>query len=300
MRVITTLALAIALTAVGPAGGAVLSLDSALEGCANSIPVENCNWDNTGDDVTVTIGDTDTWLPDPPEDPVPPTRDDPTTDGTGDGGSDGGGGDGTGDDGTSDPVNTPYCVWEASSFLICPDGDDDEEDTEEEPDDPEPPTVVHASEVLSFAPPTPSVTSEPDGVGIVGMPLNVVVPSGPSNSSGSLLGFDVTVRFVPELLEIDYGDGTAVEVGAGTASWDELGQADFTATSTSHAYSERGRYTITANVLSRAAVEFVGYGTVPVTGLVRSPAAATSVRAVTADTALVAHTCAEAPSGPAC
>ncbi|WP_105565719.1 hypothetical protein [Microbacterium halophytorum] len=280
-------ALAISVAPAGPAYSV-----SLLGGCGGIYPGSNCDTDNTGDDVTVTVDDT--WLPDPPDDPRPPTHDDPNSDGNG-----GGGGDGTGDNGGNDPVNTPFCVWESSVFLVCPDGDDDDE-TEDEPDEPEPPTVVHASDVLSFAPPTPTITSEPDGVGIVGMPLNVVVPSAPSSSSGSLLGFDVTVSFVPELLEIDYGDGTAVEVDAATATWDDLGQAEFTATSTSHAYSERGKYTITANVLSSATVEFVGYGTIPVTGLVRSPAATTSVRAVTADTALVAQTCAENPSGPAC
>ncbi|WP_119696498.1 hypothetical protein [Microbacterium halotolerans] len=285
------LGIAIAVTIANGILGAPTPGISLSAGCPITGPTDTCDVNNTGTDVTIDgTHDTTVDTPDPP--PPPP----PTNDGTG------GGGDGTGGDDTdTEVVYDPRCEWHPGVQRpdFCFDTDDDTEDEDVE-DDPEPPTVVTATQVLSFAPPTPSVASEPDGVAIVGMPMNVVVPVAGGSSSGNLLGFPVTVHFTPELLALDYGDGTSVEVTAESATWDSLGQAEFTATPTSHAYQQRGTYTITARVLSSAYVDFGRYGTVPVTGLVTSPASTTSVRAVTADTALVDRTCAENPTGPGC
>lgn len=259
------------------------------QSCGTSIPGLNCEVGNDGDNVSVG-GDHEVVVEPPP--PPPPTGDD----GTGDSGTGGGDG-GTGGDAEYDP----RCDWTPSMPTpgFCqPEGT--EEADEEEPPDPEPPTVVTATQVLSFVPPAPSVAVEPAGIAVVGMPMNVIVPAQASASRGSLLGFPVAVRFSPEQVAIDYGDGTTATAEPGSGSWASLDQADFTSTPTSHAYASRGSHEVSARVLYRATVEFIGYGSVPVTGLVSSATASAGVRAVTADTGLVARTCGENPSGPGC
>jgi len=267
--------------------------------CGTSSPMGNCDVNNGDDDVN--LGG---WVNDG-NNPDPPTGND-GNEGNGGGGGSGGGGGGTGGGGGAGDGSDEGGVW------WCPDNgesplppecvwiEDDDDDPDNETEDPLPPTVVTSTEVISFAPPAPTVTSEPKGVAIVGMPMNVVVPTEATSSSGSLLGFPVRVSFTPEQLEIDYGDGSSATTAADAGSWGSLDQAQFTATETSHAYAARGRYTITVRVLYSATVEFIGYGTVPVSGLVSSSAATTSVRAVTVDTGLVDETCAENPTGPGC
>lgn len=274
----------------------VPAVSASAAGC-ELLPGSNCTVDNVDTSVDVGVDHHETTDPPPPP---PPTGD--GDNGTGDGG---GGGDGRGGgDGTDvNPVNDPRCNWGpgAPTPDFCftdPEPEEEEEESDDEP--PTPPTVVTASQLISFAPPAPKASSEPDGITIVNMPTNIVVPTAASSSSGVLLGFPVTVRFVPEHLAIDYGDGASVTVPAESARWSDLGQAEFTATATSHAYAERGTYSVSARVLYSASVDFGPYGTVPVTGYVSSAAATTSVRAVTAETGLVDKTCVENPSGPGC
>lgn len=172
-----------------------------------------------------------------------------------------------------------------------------------EPEEEEDPIVippVTASDVVSFAPATGSITTEPDGVAVVGRAMNVIVPASEHSSRGALFDLPVTVRFSPVELAIDYGDGTSVTAAAESATWAALGQTDFTATSTSHAYSARGRYTITAHIRYAAVADFGPYGAIPVDGLVSSPPATTTVQAVTVHTGLVQHTCLENPTGAGC
>ncbi|WP_261167257.1 hypothetical protein [Microbacterium sp. Marseille-Q6965] len=159
---------------------------------------------------------------------------------------------------------------------------------------------VQASDVARFAPATPAVGTEPDGVAVVGMPMNVIVRSGEHSATGSLFDLPMSVHFTPVEIRIDYGDGTTKTVPPNGGTWDELGQPEFTPTPTSHAYAARGHYQITATVMLAAVVDFGPWGTRPVTGLVASPAAARTVQAVTADTGLVQQTCLENPAGPGC
>lgn len=266
-------------------GGASFSLSATAATTACLVaPVVDCSVGNDGNNVNVG-GDVD-QNDDPP--PLPPDGNDGSS---GENSGDGPNGEGGSDDdrcegGEPGGPNAGNCRGVRHE-------DDDE-------DDQEPPTVVTSSQLLSFAPPAPSITSEPDGVAIVGMPMNVVVPAATTTSDGILLGFDVLVRFTPARIAIDYGDGTSAQAPPGSATWESLGQAEFTATETSHAYEERGTYAVSARVLYSAVVDFVGYGTVPVDGLVSSASAMTSVRAVTADTGLVDSTCAENPGGAGC
>ena len=159
-----------------------------------------------------------------------------------------------------------------------------------------PPDVTPA-DLASFRPAPPSLTGEPTGFGVVGTPTNVVAAASEQTLPGTLLGWDVTVRFTPAGYVFDYGDGATARVTTGGSSWAALGQAQFTPTATSHVYRERGTYPV---IVTRA-----------VRGIRRfrhaargdpSPDSSTAttggydVRVVEARTALVDQTCAGGPA----
>jgi hypothetical protein len=159
---------------------------------------------------------------------------------------------------------------------------------------------VTLADIASFRPAAPTLTGEPTGFGVVGMPTNLVAAASEQQLSGTLLGWDVTVRFVPAAFVFDHGDGTTATATTGGASWERLGQAQFTPTATSHVYRERGTYPVAVTVQYAASVDF-GSGTWrPVPGRVSVTTAGYDVRVVEVRTALVDRTCAEDPSGPGC
>jgi len=162
------------------------------------------------------------------------------------------------------------------------------------------PPDVTAADLASFRPAQPSLTGEPDGFGIVGAPTNVVAAASEQVMTGTLLGWDVTVRFMPAGYVFDYGDGSTARFTSGGTSWAALGQAQFTPTLTSHVYRERGTYPVSVTVQYAASVDF-GSGTWrSVSGYVTATAGGYDVRVVEARTALVDQTCAESPGGPGC
>ncbi|WP_139230904.1 hypothetical protein [Microbacterium sp. cf046] len=162
------------------------------------------------------------------------------------------------------------------------------------------PPDVTAADLASFRPATPSLTGEPTGFGLVGAPTNVVASASEQLMTGTLLGWDVTVRFVPAGFVFDYGDGSTARFTTGGASWASLAQPQFTPTATSHVYRERGTYPVAVTVQYAASVDF-GSGTWrPVTGYVTATSAGYDIRVVEARTALVDRTCIENPAGPGC
>ncbi len=163
----------------------------------------------------------------------------------------------------------------------------------------EPPDVTLA-DLASFRPAKPTLAGEPTGFGVVGMPTNVVATASEQRIPGTILGWDVTVRFVPAGFVFDYGDGVTARTGSGGATWQRLGQAQFTPTATSHVYGARGTYPVSVSVQYAASVDF-GYGTWrPVAGFVTATTGGYGVRVVEVRTALVDETCSEDPRGPGC
>lgn len=162
------------------------------------------------------------------------------------------------------------------------------------------PPDVSAEDLASFRPAAPSLTGQPTGFGIVGAPTNLVAAASEQYLSGPLLGWDVTVRFVPSSYVFEYGDGASGRSSTGGASWEALGQAQFTPTATSHAYRERGTYPVRVSVQYTAAVDFGSGIWRRVTGLVTATSGTYDVQVVEARTALVGRTCAENPGGPGC
>ncbi len=162
------------------------------------------------------------------------------------------------------------------------------------------PPDVTAADLASFRPAAPSLTGEPAGFGVVGAPTNIVAAASEQMMTGTLLGWDVTVRFVPAGYVFDYGDGSSARLPTGGASWASLGQAQFTPTATSHVYRERGTFPVAVTVQYAASVDFGSGIWRPVTGYVTAGSGGYGVRIVEARTALVDRTCAENPGGPGC
>ncbi len=162
------------------------------------------------------------------------------------------------------------------------------------------PPDVTLADLASFRPAQPTLGGEPAGFGVVGMPTNLLAAASEQRIAGTVLGWDVTVRFVPVAYVFDNGDGTTTRATTGGASWTTLGQGQFTPTATSHAYRARGTYPVSVTVEYAASVDF-GSGTWrPVAGVVRAEAAGYGVRVVEVRTALVDRTCVEDPTGPGC
>lgn len=167
---------------------------------------------------------------------------------------------------------------------------------------PDPPPAIPQptlSDVARFAPASAPLIDEPDGVGVVGMPMNFVVDATTHEVTGTLFALPVTVRFTPTSVLFVHGDGTSRESDDGGQSWATLGLAQFSATSTSHAYSTRGTYTASAAVRYAADVNFGG-GWITVPGTLEIPTTAGDVQIFEVRTALVDKTCLENPSGIGC
>ena len=159
--------------------------------------------------------------------------------------------------------------------------------------------AVTLSDLASFTPAKPNLSGEPDGVGVVGMPTNIVARAGTHEIPGTLFEYDVVVRFTPSAFRFDYGDGSSRTTSTGGSSWEALGQTEFTPTATSHVYADRGTYDVSVTVLYSPAVSF-GDGWIDIPGTVAAMTGGYGVRVVEVHTALVDKTCIENPAGPGC
>lgn len=162
------------------------------------------------------------------------------------------------------------------------------------------PPELTIDDLASFRPTTPTLSGEPDGFAVVGMPANIVATASEQVLSGTVLDWDVRVRFTPVAFEFTYGDGTSMVATTGGTSWGRLGQPQFTPTATSHTYRERGTFRAAVTVRYEAAVEFGSGRWRPIPGHISAAAGGYQVRVVEALTALVERTCTERPDGPGC
>jgi len=154
-------------------------------------------------------------------------------------------------------------------------------------------------EVVSFAPSLAPLTAEPAGIGIAGLPVNLVARASTHTQRGELFDLPVTVRFRPVSFRFDYGDGTSRALDTGGRTWSSLDAPQFTPTATSHIYTERGTYTVRASVSFRADVDF-GNGWEHVPGTLALPTGDAQIEILAAHTALVERTCGEDPRGIGC
>ncbi|GAB3604368.1 hypothetical protein [Microbacterium aureliae] len=159
---------------------------------------------------------------------------------------------------------------------------------------------VTVADLASFRPAAPTLDGEPAGFGVVGMPTNLIATASVQQMSGTLLDWDVVVRFEPAAYVFDHGDGTSARHTSGGATWQALGAGQFSPTETSHVYRARGAYTVGVTVQYSASVDFGDGRWRPVPGYVTATGGGYDVRVVEVRTALVDETCSEDPSGPGC
>ena len=190
------------------------------------------------------------------------------------------------------------CVYNWDSYIGCFRAiEDDEEADDEEPTAPMPPITI--SDLARFAPEGSALAGEPGNVGVAGLPTNFVTSASVHTINDTLFGFPIAVRFTPAGYDFTFGDGTTMSSATGGHSWSELGQAQFTPTETSHVYRERGTYLAHVDVRYSAEID-LGIGWFPITGAVTASGPVQEIRIFEAHTALVAHTCEQAPSSPGC
>src|SRR5690606_3811668 len=155
------------------------------------------------------------------------------------------------------------------------------------------------TDLASFAPAPARITGEPDNLGVAGLPTNFTADATTHTRDGSLFGSPITARFTPAAFTFHYGDGQTLTTDTGGQSWDALDLAQFTATDTSHTYTERGTYQAHVDTAYTAQID-LGTGYIPVTGTLTITGPDQDIRIFDARTALVAHPCTETPPAPGC
>ena len=158
---------------------------------------------------------------------------------------------------------------------------------------------ITITDLAQFAPTPRPLSTEPDAVGVAGLPVNFTASAARHVQSGTLLGTALTVRFTPVAYDYDYGDGSSRTLTTPGRTWADLGQEPFTPTPTSHTYAAAGTYTVRLSIRYAAEID-TGTGWTPVAGTLTSAPPPLILTIHTARTALVAHTCTERPTAPGC
>ena len=130
-----------------------------------------------------------------------------------------------------------------------------------------PPTRVTASDLANVAPIAASISMQPEGMGLLNKPMNFWVNAQTHTKAGTLLGHPMSVTFTPAQVTWNYGDGSSQTTNSMGSSWDSQGLPWFSETATSHVYTQRGSYVVSATIHYSAVVS-VGGNTINVTGYV--------------------------------
>ncbi|TYL54088.1 hypothetical protein [Agromyces mariniharenae] len=167
-------------------------------------------------------------------------------------------------------------------------------------EEPAAPIVVTLRDIASFRPATPGNGMEPGGWAVVGLPANFVAAASVEVVSGTLLGQPADVRFTPVGYRWSHSDGGIVESGSPGATWDALGQREFSPTPTSHVYVAPGEYTAELEVALRAEYRFAGSPWRSIAGTLAVTGPPQRVLVGEFDTVLTRGDCIADPSGPGC
>lgn len=159
---------------------------------------------------------------------------------------------------------------------------------------------IDLSDLANFTPENVSLSSQPSGWGVIGLPVNFVASASTHVVSGRLFGQATEVRFTPQAFEWNFGDGVTATSTSGGVRWEQLGLTDFSPTPTSHIYTQPGTFTVSVTV--RYGVEYrIGTGGWnSVAGTVSREASTSLVVVLSADTVLTTGDCITARDAKSC
>ena len=162
------------------------------------------------------------------------------------------------------------------------------------------PDLVTLGDLARFRPNAPTLTMEPDGWLLIGLPANFIAESSRHVQPGTLFDVPIEVRFTPASYQWSWGDGTSSRTSVPGATWAELGLPEFSTTPTSHVFAATGVYSVTVTVAFTVEYRAVGRSWMTIDGTVSAPAVTIAALAGDAKTVLVDKECNRNPNGPGC
>jgi hypothetical protein len=160
--------------------------------------------------------------------------------------------------------------------------------------------AVTLRDIATFHPAPHEHTAEPAGWAVIDLPANAIADVDTVTRSGTLFGRPVDVRFHPVAYRWAYSDGGTVDSSDPGATWTDLGQAEFTATPTSHVYRSKGEHTARLGVTYVAEYRFDGSAWRWIDGTLTIEGAPQRVFVGEFDTVLVTGPCTTHPDSPGC
>lgn len=160
--------------------------------------------------------------------------------------------------------------------------------------------AVTLRDIATFHPAPHEHTAEPAGWAVIDLPANAIADVDTVTRSGTLFGRPVDVRFHPVAYRWAYSDGGTVNSSDPGATWTDLGQAEFTATPTSHVYRSKGEHTARLDVTYVAEYRFDGSAWRWIDGTLTIEGAPQRVLVGEFDTVLVTGPCTTHPDSPGC
>lgn len=157
---------------------------------------------------------------------------------------------------------------------------------------------VTIADIAAFRPASAGHGMQPGGWAVVGLPTNFYSSGSSSIDSGTLLSQAAEVRFTPVAWRWNYGDGTSLRSSSAGRPWTHADE--FSPTSTTHVFAQRGRYTVTLVIDYRAEWRVAGGPWVPIVGILSVPAPPQQLSVIGARTVLVDEDCVANPAGPGC
>lgn len=160
--------------------------------------------------------------------------------------------------------------------------------------------AVTLRDIATFHPAAHTHLAEPAGWAVLDLPANAIADVDAVTRSGTLFGRPVEVRFHPVSYRWAYSDGGTVSSTDPGATWADLGQAEFTATPTSHVYRSKGEHTARLDVVYVAEYRFDGSVWRWIDGTLTIGGTPQPVLVGEFDTVLVTGPCTTHPHSPGC
>ena len=167
------------------------------------------------------------------------------------------------------------------------------------PPEPVIPTLT-IDDLSHVEPQSPSLTTQPAGWSVINLPTNFIATIAEHVVTTVVLGRDVEVRFTPIRYDWSFGDGDTKATSSPGATWDQLGVAEFSNTTTSHRYRTLQSVAPMVTVTYSAAYRWFGQDWISVDGTLSRDASAPIVFVQNADTVLVASLCRSGLNAPGC